>query len=407
MPNIIEAIQKYSATQLDYVLVHESKTAILEDGRNYLDLNFQNAGYVRIMDLLTDGLSDYYKANGGLNGADHAHYSQSRRDGYAQGNAKATWEIFKLQWLRGKQFNIDWVDNEETAENVMRNLATEFFRVHVVREIDLCRFSYIASKASASLGNKVTQTIAANAILGEFYKAFEWLTEHGVSMEDQILFVSPEIMTKIRSSSEISRYLVAGQYKRTDDVTFSIELFEGRPIIVVPSDRFFTDAEVADNGVYASANSKLINFIAASAKCIIPVVKLEHVQVFGPDLVQDFHGWKLNYQLYHGCFVPKHKVPGVYVSVSAASASTKTNILSVDLEKVASGVKLNAFYTTPAGLLGDVIYSTAAQTIGQTGAGTKVAEGEIFSTSETSLHFSLVDGNGTVIAVSGEVTLPA
>lgn len=412
MANSIGLITKYMQEAIDTVLTQEAKTNVLVNGSKFIDLNFKETGYVKVMSLLMDGLSDYYRVNNGLGSANNGYATYPSNDGYKVGDTSAKWELFQLEYDRGRQFRVDNMDNEETAGLVIGNLLAEFLRTKVVPEVDAVRFSKMAKKCNVALGNLVSETISANQIIGRFNSAFEWLFEHGVPEEEQVIFVSPNVMTLIRNTTELYKRLTQEEY-RNADVTFTIEKYEGRQIIEVPSNRFFTGVVTTDNGYMPSANSYVINFMIASKKAVVPVVKLEKSKIWTPEQVQDFDGYKVNFRMYHDIIIPKNKVPAIYTSVSAVAGTTKSNLLSVALTKVATGYTLDAYYTTPVGLMGTVVRSATAFTLGNTytTSATVVAvdEGDTFTkfASETAQHFALLDGNGKCIAVSGSVTLPA
>ena len=113
MANNFNLITKYLPEALDKVFAAESKTALLENGGKWVDLNFKEAKYVKVANILMDGLSDYYRVNhvGVANSLDYAHDNQNNgadyRDGYARGNAQLTWELFELKYDRAKQFLVD------------------------------------------------------------------------------------------------------------------------------------------------------------------------------------------------------------------------------------------------------------------------------------------------------------
>lgn len=415
MANSIALIEKYMTDVIDAVFAAESKTKILEGGRKYMDLNFKEAGYVKIMSLLMDGLSDYYRVNhapvAGSTG--YAHYNANgngtQRDGYAVGGVEASWELFRLEYDRGKQFQVDNMDNEETAAQVIANLLKEFLRVKVVPEIDAVRFSKMAGKTSASLGNYISETISANTIISKFNAAFQWLTEHEVPSEDQIIFVNPAVMTLIRNTNELYKKLSQTEYR--GDVTFTIDTYEGRPIIEVPSSRFFTNVVVGSNGYYAGATSYVINYMVCSKRAVVPVVKLNKSKIWTPDAVQDFDGYKVNFRLYHDVIIPKNKIIGVYASVSATAATSASNLLSVDAKSNASGYQVDAYYTTPAGMFGTLVHSDTAFTVGTAytitpGSIEAIDVGETFTAIDTTTeYFALLDSKGTAIAVSTGITL--
>lgn len=412
MANSIGLITKYMQEAIDTVLTQEAKTNVLVNGSKFIDLNFKETGYVKVMSLLMDGLSDYYRVNNGLGSASNGYSTYPSNDGYKVGDTSAKWELFQLEYDRGRQFRVDNMDNEETAGLVIGNLLAEFLRTKVVPEVDAVRFSKMAKKCNVALGNLVSETINANQIISRFNSAFEWLFEHGVPEEEQVIFVSPNVMTLIRNTTELYKRLTQDEY-RNSDVTFTIEKYEGRQIIEVPSNRFFTGVVTTDNGYMPSANSYVINFMIASKKAVVPVVKLEKSKIWTPEQVQDFDGYKVNFRMYHDIIIPKNKVPAIYTSVSAVAGTTKTNLLSVALTKVNSGYTLDAYYTTPVGLMGTVVRSATAFTLGNTytisSTVVKVDEGDTFTkfASETAQYFALLDGSGKCIAVSGSVTLPA
>ena len=417
MANNFTVITKYMQNAIDTVMVEESKTNILVNGSKFVDVNFKEAGYVKVMSLLMDGLSDYYRANNGLGSDNNGYSNYPTNDGYKVGSVQSKWEIFKLDYDRGKQFRVDDMDNEEQAGLVIGNLLAEFLRTKVVPEVDAIRFSKMASKTSTSLGNKIVETVSANQIIGKFNTAFAWLTEHEVPAEDQVIFVNPDIMTLIRNTTELVKFITQGDYKSEQGIDFTVEKYSGRPIIEVPSNRFFTDVLTTDNGFIPSSTSKVINFMIVSKKAIIPIVKLEKSKTWTPEQVQDFDGYKVNFRMYHDAIIPKNKIPAVYMSVSSTNATTKANLLSVDLGVVKTGdditgYKLNAYYTNPAGLLGTVVVSASAFTLNETYSTSAtvvaVGEGETFTkfASETAEYFALLDASGKCIATSGSITLP-
>ena len=361
--NSFEVITKYLPQAVDKYFAAESKTAVLEQGSKFIDVNFNEAGYVKIASFLMDGLSDYYKTQGSVapsNSADYAAYAGNvnagQRDGFEIGGVSVKWEIFRLQYVRGKQFRIDYIENEETAGITIGNAIEEFNRVKVIPEVDATRFSIIADTTSVSLGNMVSETVAANQIISKFNGAFEWLTENEVPEEEQIIFVSPSVMTLIRNSTELTKFLTQGDYRAASGIDFTVEKYGGRPIIEVPSNRFFTNVLVTNNGYRPQTSSKVINFMVVSAKAVIPIRKLEWNKIYGPELsgIAGFHGYIINYLIYHGVVIPENKITGVYVSVSETNASTKTALLKVSTKAGSAqyGWVMDRYFTNPAGLRG-------------------------------------------------------
>lgn len=414
MANSIVRAERFLTKALDTVLATESKTALLENGSKWIDLDFKEVGYVRIMSLLMDGLSDYYRADHNTGNGGYSNYNGvGHNDGYKVGDLNARWEIYPLRFDRGRQFQVDNMDNEETAGLIIANLLKEFLRTKVVPEIDAIRFSTIAENAFASLGNLVTEapvTTKGNAseITHLFNKAFEWGVEHGVPEEDQILFVSPATWTIIANTEEIYKTLTQTDYKSERGVDFHMSAYMGRPIVVVPSDRFYSNVVLNQNGYGPGAGSVVFNYIVASKRGCVPIVKLESTKIFGPEVVQDFDGYKCNVRIYHDLIIPKNKVPAFYVSVSSTAASTKANTLSVALADNGdhSNYKVVNYFTLPAGINGTLKYNSSAYTVGSSGsAGTAVAIGGLVPEGASSgavTYFAIVDDRtGLVLAASG------
>lgn len=436
--NSFELIEKYLPKAIDKYFFEDAKTAILEQGSKFIDVKFDQTGYVKIASILMDGLSDYYQTQMVSNDfvapnyndnygrpADPENYAayagnmaSGSRDGFALGGTTIQWEIFRLQWVRGKQFRIDYIADEETAGIIIGNAVEEFNRTKVIPEVDVCRFGVIASKANVSLGNLVTaDAIGANEIIGKFNTAFEWLAEHEVPEEEQVIFINPSVMTLIRNTTELTKFLTQGDYKSPAGLDFTVEKYAGRPIITVPSNRFFTAPLLTQNGYRAQSGSKVINFMVVSTKAVVPVRKLEWNKVYGPELsgLAGFHGYLINYLLYHGVVIPRNKVVGCYVDVSNTDATGKVNSLAVATAPGADQYdwKVTEFWTSPAGLRGHLYAKyDGAFTLGST----LTAESNEFlcepgmniavsDSAKSAAYFGLADDSGRIIAVSGSVTL--
>lgn len=417
MANAFTVITKYLTNAVDTVLATESKTALLENGSKFMDLDFKEAGYVRVLSILMDGLSDYYRVNNGTVANPYAHYQNGSGDGYRVGNSSATWEIFRLKYDRGRQFQVDNMDNEELAGQIIANLLTEFLRTKVVPEIDTVRFSTIAGYCSASLGNLVSETPTATdadtGIIHRLNAGIEWLTEREVPMEDMVIFVNPKVMTLIRNTPELSKYILQTDFNSERGVTFTLPAYNGIPIVEVPSNRFYTNAVVSgENGYYPGADSHLLNFMILSKKAAVPVVKLQKSKIWGPDQVQDFDGFKVNFRLYHDLIVPKNKVVACYASEAASiMASAASNILDVVMTEgsAENTTVIKDYYTTPAGMLGTLYYNSTAYTLGASASGTKIdeiGEGIDLTITGASVYFALVQNNVVIATSSKAVTVP-
>ena len=434
--NIIEVVTKYLPTQVDKVFMADAKTAVLENGSKWIDVSFAETGYVKIANVLMDGLADYRTLNGSLGAAtDYAHYAgqngTDNRDGFHVGNAGVEWEIFKLQWKRGKEFQIDYIEDEEAAGALMANLMTEFVRTKVVPETDAVRFAEMYKKTSVALGNRAAlgADLSDSNVIAALNAGYQWLTENQVPSEEQVIFCSPRVMTFIRNSEKLFKFLTQTDYKSAEGVTFKLQAYEGRPIIEVPSDRFFTEVSLTNNGYVAGTDAKVIDIMIVSKKAIVPIRKLEYNKIFKPGEIHGFYGYVADFLFYHGVVIPKNKVPGIYVITAnnAVNASSFNRVLKPLLRPATSAdgatptglTVLDEVYTTPTGLFGSIVQSVSAPSLGDAVVSSgslvegyeAVVKGSAFKPilnageDNTTFYLSMIDGSGKVIAVSSAITI--
>ena len=386
--NSIDLITKYLPEALDKVYVADSKSAILRNGLKLTNVRFVGAGKVKIPKMYVDGLGDYHRVNDGITGVDYVHYQNGEADGYKKGNTNVSWEEFILKYDRGRQFQIDSMDMEETA-GLLAQVLPEFMRTRVVPESDAICFSTIAGKCNTALGNFVKETIAPNTIMSNLYGAFEWLSNHEVPDDSQIIFVSPATMKLIRETDELYKRLDQVDYREAD-VTFTIKTFEGRPIIEVPNNRFMTNMVTNGNGYQPTTDSAIINYMVVAKNAVLPIVKLQTFKIFDPAVVQDFDGYKVDFRIYHDVIIPDNNLSLNSVAGKATNSFIVKN-----------------YWTTPNGLWGTLVRSQTAFTLGQKTpiSGTVIAtpiDSEVVDATNTGAYFALLDGEENVVALTPE-----
>ena len=96
MGNAITTFKKYT-DKLDMVYQQSAKTSVL-DGDNTLVQMGANANEIVIPKIAMDGLADY-----------------DRNSGYVNGDVTLTNETVAFNYDRGRAFTVDAMDNEETA----------------------------------------------------------------------------------------------------------------------------------------------------------------------------------------------------------------------------------------------------------------------------------------------------
>ena len=112
--NNIALAQRY-LPMLDEVYKDSSRTVVLDNP----NVQFVGGNAVKVYKTSMDGLADY-----------------SRNGGYVNGAVNGAWETMTLSQDRGRSFQIDRMDNEESLDLAFGTLAGEFIRTKVTPEVD-------------------------------------------------------------------------------------------------------------------------------------------------------------------------------------------------------------------------------------------------------------------------------
>ena len=288
MPNSITLAEKFLPI-LDGVYKRESLTARLL-GANAL-IRFDGANKVSIFKTSLDGLADYSRANGFVNGS-----------------VTAGWESYTLSKDRGVGLSVDRMDNEETLGMAFGTLAGEFARVNEVPELDAYRFAKMAS-ASGITSASAAITVGTTDVPALIDTAEQVMGDAEVPTEGRILFVSEKAYAGLKS--KITRYL-----RNEGDVNRNVEMYNDMEVVRVPKGRFNTAVTLYDGtanfGFAPTAGGYPINFLIVHPSAVLPIVKHEIVKVFSPDENQTADAWKFQIRIYHDLFVLDQKVKGIY-----------------------------------------------------------------------------------------------
>lgn len=288
----IALFEKY-VTLLDEVYAAEAKTAVL-DGDMTLVRAGSNAHTIQVPKMDMDGLADY-----------------SRTSGYAAGTASIEYEEVAFNYDRGRKFNVDIMDNEETAGLAFGKLGSEFIRTKVVPEMDAVRFAQYAGTAGIS-------TVAA-AVLDTADKWVAALTaaqttmdEDEVPADSRVLFISPTGLNLINGMDT---------YKSRS----MIDSFAA--VVSVPQKRFCTGVELLDGksedelagGFRLNGND--INFLIVEKSAVMQYTKHAVNKVIAPAANQTSDGYLFFYRAYGLHEALENKLGGIYLHKSTVTRS--------------------------------------------------------------------------------------
>lgn len=235
----------------------------------------------------------------------------SRNAGYPVGDVTASWETLTLAAQRGREFNIDRMDDEETLGQAFGTLAGEFIRTQVAPEVDAYRFAKYAG--TASVLEATPATLSSSTVLAAIDAAALAMDNAEVPPEGRLLYVSSAVHGYIRAA--VTRML-----GNENTVDRRVQTLDTMQVIPVPQSRFYSEITLdagatgsAGGFVKTTSTGKDMNFMMIYPPAVVQATKLAQLKIFNPDENQDMDGWKIQYRLYHDAFVLDNKVNGIYV----------------------------------------------------------------------------------------------
>lgn len=300
MANSIALAQKY-LPMLDEVYKASAKSAILDATK----VEIVQGNTVKVFKTSMDGLGDY-----------------SRNDGFIKGDVTGTWETLTLSKDRGRTFQVDRMDNEETIDMAFGTLAGEFIRTKVVPEVDAYAFAKMAGTSGIDSGTAADVTVGTTDVPSLIEEAERSMNENEVPQEGRILFISETAYAGMKN--KIDRTTMNGE----GGIDRGVVSFDGMRIIRVPQNRFYTAitlydgktaGQTAGGYVGTATTGYKINFMIVHPSAVCKVVKHVLPRIFTPDVNQAADAWKFDYRLYHDIFAYENKVKGIYLHRGATA----------------------------------------------------------------------------------------
>lgn len=287
------ALSKIYTNLLDEVYKNSALTAVLESDASLARAG-ANANEIVIPKLSMSGLADY-----------------KRNSGYVNGDVTLNWETVQFNYERGRMFQVDDMDNEETQNIAFGRLAGEFIRTKVVPELDAFRFATYAAVTGAGTA---TGTLATGAdVIAALRTATSTMDEAEVPMEDRHLFITPTLLGLVEDL----------------DTSKSKEILSRFATITkVPQTRFYSAIKLNDGttsgeqaGGYVKASGAVdLNFEIIHKPATLQFTKHAVPKIISPEQNQDADAWKYGYRNYGLCDTYENKAAGIYVHKKASSS---------------------------------------------------------------------------------------
>ena len=287
------ALSKIYTNLLDEVYKNSALTAVLESDASLARAG-ANANEIVIPKLSMSGLADY-----------------KRNSGYVNGDVTLNWETVQFNYERGRMFQVDDMDNEETQNIAFGRLAGEFIRTKVVPELDAFRFATYAAVTGAGTA---TGTLSTGAdVIAALRTAISSMDEAEVPMEDRHLFITPTLLGLVEDLDTSKSKEVLSRFAT---------------ITKVPQTRFYSAIKLNDGtssgeeaGGYVKASGAVdLNFEIIHKPATLQFTKHAVPKIISPEQNQDADAWKYGYRNYGLCDTYENKAAGIYVHKKASSS---------------------------------------------------------------------------------------
>ena len=232
---------------------------------------------------------------------------QGRNGGYVNGDVTLTNETVKCNFDRGRMFQVDSMDNLETAGIAFGQLAGEFLRTKVVPELDAFRFASYAGTTGISKISAGASLTTGEAAIAAIRVGNSKMDEDEVDPNNRYLFITPTLLGLIQDM----------ETTKSKEV---LQNFAG--IRKVPQSRFYTaisqydgstSGEEAGGYVKDSTSGCDINFMIIEKSAVIQFEKHVAPKIITPDQNQNADAYKFGYRNVGIADVYDNKVAGIYL----------------------------------------------------------------------------------------------
>ncbi|MDZ4994588.1 hypothetical protein GNF80_16755 [Clostridium perfringens] len=311
MANTVETAIKIQNT-LDKAAQQQLLTGWMEP--NSTQVIYNGGKEVKIPKLTVDGLGNYSRADG------------TGTKGYVAGSASFSYETKTMTQDRGRKFEIDAMDVDESNYSfTIANVMGEFQRMHVIPEIDAYRLSKLASIAIAK--KKDTNVVYGytpnkDDIISNLKDGIKKIREKGYN-GDLVIHLTYDAMTELELAmlNKISSVDFS-----VNGVNTKVPAIDRIPLIETPQNRMYTAIKLNDGvtggqeagGYVKASNAKDINFIICPRKVPIAISKQDKMKIFEPKDNQDADAWKAAYRRYHDLWVKDNSEDSIFVNIKDA-----------------------------------------------------------------------------------------
>lgn len=291
--------------QLDQIAVQDAVTGWMD--ANSGQVQYNGGKEVKIPKMTVQGLGTY-----------------DRDTGYVQGGVTLTYETREMTQDRGRKFQLDPMDiNESNFIPTAAAVMAEFQRTYVIPEIDAYRISKIASETiTANKAGMIeygyTPGAASTSALRKLKEGIKAI--RSLYNGPLVCHATPDFIMELEL--ELAGKITAVTFSQ-GGINTSVPAVDGVPIVSTPSNRMYTAITLNDGktssqegGGYAKGSkAKDINFFICPRTTPIAVTKQDVMRIFDPLTNQKLNAWQIDYRRFHDLWVLDNKLDSIYLNI--------------------------------------------------------------------------------------------
>lgn len=296
--------------QLDQIAVQDAVTGWMD--ANSGQVQYNGGKEVKIPKMTVQGLGTY-----------------DRDTGYVQGGVTLTYETREMTQDRGRKFQLDPMDiNESNFIPTAAAVMAEFQRTYVIPEIDAYRISKIASETiTANKAGMIeygyTPGAASTSALRKLKEGIKAI--RSLYNGPLVCHATPDFIMELEL--ELAGKITAVTFSQ-GGINTSVPAVDGVPIVSTPSNRMYTAITLNDGktssqegGGYAKGSkAKDINFFICPRTTPIAVTKQDVMRIFDPLTNQKLNAWQIDYRRFHDLWVLDNKLDLIYLNIKDQNA---------------------------------------------------------------------------------------
>ena len=296
--------------KLDQIAVQDAVTGWMD--ANAGQVMYNGGKEVKIPKMTVQGLGTY-----------------DRDTGYVQGGVTLTYETREMTQDRGRKFQLDPMDiNESNFIPTAAAVMAEFQRTYVIPEIDAYRISKIASETiTANKDGMIeygyTPGAASTSALRKIKEGIKAI--RSLYNGPLVCHATPDFIMELEL--ELAGKITAVTFSQ-GGIDTSVPAVDGVPIVSTPSNRMYTAITLNDGktssqevGGYAKGSkAKDINFFICPRTTPIAVTKQDVMRIFDPLTNQKLNAWQIDYRRFHDLWVLDNKLDSIYLSIKDQNA---------------------------------------------------------------------------------------